>query len=136
MVNKVTLIGRLGADPEVKYLETGVAVIRIGLATSENYKGKDGNWVEQTEWHDVVAWRDLAERIGKNAKKGHLLYVEGKLTTRTWQDKDGNNRRTTEVVANMARSLEKREPNPNAMASHAPIEHAPPPVSDDENLPF
>ncbi len=135
MINKVTLVGRLGADPEIKYLETGVAVIRVGVATSENYKGKDGNWVEQTDWHDVVAWRDLAERISKNAKKGHLLYIEGKLTTRTWQDKDGNNRRTTEVVASTVRSLEKRESTGgNSMPPQ--VEQAPPPVSDDENLPF
>ena len=135
MINKVTLVGRLGADPEIKYLETGAALLRLRLATSEYYKNKtDDTWAEQTEWHDVIAWRDLAERISKNAKKGHLLYIEGKLTTRNWQDKDGNNRKTTEVVADVARSLEKRESGGNTMPPQ--VEQAPPPVSDDENLPF
>lgn len=108
MVNKVTLIGRLGADSEVRRLESGATVAKLRLATNESYKDKEGNWQDKTEWHSVIAWRLLAERAEK-FKKGALLYIEGKLTTRKWQDKDGNDRYTTEVVANYMRLLDKRE---------------------------
>ena len=108
-LNKVLLIGRLGRDPEVRYLENGVAVAKFSLATSESYKDKDGNWQEQTEWHDIVLWRFLAERAEKQLTKGRLIYVEGKLTHRKWQDQDGNNRRTTEVVAQSFKTLDKRD---------------------------
>ena len=110
MVNKVTLIGRLGSDPEIRTLESGVAVGRFSVATSENYKDRAGEWQEQTEWHDVVVWRAAAERAQRVLAKGVMLYVEGKLTHRKWQDKDGNNRKTTEVVANYFRVLQ----NPTA----------------------
>lgn len=95
-VNKVILIGNLGKDPDVMTLESGVKFANIRVATNESYKNKDGNWVEQTEWHNVVLWRWLAE---KNIIKGDTVYVEGKLRTRSWDDKDGNKRYTTEVVA-------------------------------------
>lgn len=109
MVNKVLLIGNLGADPEVRRLENGAVVAKIRVATNESYKDKSGEWQTITEWHDVVLWRGLAERAETNLKKGYQVYIEGKLTHRTWQDQDGNNRRTTEVVANYFRSLTKRE---------------------------
>ena len=109
MVNKVTLIGRLGSDPEIRTLESGVAVGRFSIATSENYKDRSGEWQEQTEWHDVVVWRAAAERAQRVLQKGVMVYVEGKLTHRKWQDKDGNNRKTTEVVSNYYRILQ----NPN-----------------------
>ena len=109
MVNKVTLIGRLGADPEVRRLENGAAVAKLNLATNENYRDKNGEWQKLTEWHSVVLWRWLAERAEQYLKKGSLVYIEGKLTTRKWQDKDGNDRYTTEVVANSMKSLDKRE---------------------------
>jgi len=111
MVNKVLLIGNLGRDPEVRRLESGAAVARISVATNENYKDKAGEWQTITEWHNVVAWRGLAERAERDLKKGGMVYVEGKLTTRKWQDKEGKDQYTTEVVALMLRSLERRESN-------------------------
>ena len=98
-VNKVILIGNLGKDPEVRYLDNGVAVANISLATSESYKNKQGERVTQTEWHDVVLWRGLAEVAEKYLKKGSSVYVEGKLRTNKWVDKDENTRYKTEVLA-------------------------------------
>tara|TARA_Y200000002_G_scaffold1837_1_gene1793 strand:- start:2425 stop:2808 length:384 start_codon:yes stop_codon:yes gene_type:complete len=98
-VNKVILIGNLGKDPEVRYLDNGVAVANISLATSENYKNKDGEKVTQTEWHDIVLWRGLAEVAEKYLKKGSSVYIEGKLRTNKWVDKDENTRYKTEVLA-------------------------------------
>lgn len=93
-------------------------VTKFSLATNENYRDKNGEWQTKTEWHDIVCWGPLAERVEKNLKKGNLAFVEGKLTTRKWQDKDGNDRYTTEVVSNLVKSLERREPGsagiPNA----------------------
>ena len=109
MINKVTLIGRLGNDPEVRRLEGGAVVSRFSLATSESYKDKDGNFQESTEWHNIVAWRDLAERAEKSLKKGTLLYVEGKVTYRKYTDKDNVERYVTDIVASTFRILEKRE---------------------------
>ena len=98
-VNKVILIGNLGKDPEVRYLDNGVAVANLSLATSENYKNKQWERVTQTEWHDVVLWRGLAEVAEKYLKKGSSVYVEGKLRTNKWVDKDENTRYKTEVLA-------------------------------------
>ena len=109
MINKVTLIGNLGKDPEIRRLENGAAVARLAIATNESYKDKSGEWQTVTEWHTVICWRHLAERAETQLKKGSLVYVEGKLTTRKWQDKDGNDRYNTEVVANTFRSMERRE---------------------------
>lgn len=110
MINKVILVGNLGKDPEVRKLESGAVVAKFSLATNENYMDKKTNeWQTITEWHNVIAWRSLAESAERNFKKGKLAYVEGKLTTRKWTDKDGNDRYTTEVVANVLRLLEKRE---------------------------
>jgi single-strand DNA-binding protein len=109
MINKVTLIGNLGKDPEVRHLENGSAVASFSLATNENYKDKAGNWQTQTEWHNIVAWRALAERAERDLKRGSMVYIEGKLTNRKWQDKEGNDRYRSEVVAYSLRSLEKRE---------------------------
>lgn len=109
MVNKVLLIGHLGRDPEVRRLENGAVVAKFSVATNESYKDKNGEWQNLTEWHDVVVWRHLAERAERDLVKGKLVYIEGKLTHRKYQDKDGNDRYTTEVVANNLRLLEKRE---------------------------
>lgn len=109
MINKVILIGNLGKDPEMRYLEGNVAVAKFSVATNENYRDKNGEWQTNTEWHDVVAWRGLAERAEKQLHKGSQVFVEGKLTHRKYQDKEGNDRYTTEVVANVLRSLDKRE---------------------------
>lgn len=103
MVNRVILIGNLGKDPEVRRLENGAVVAKFSVATNENYRDKSGEWQQQTEWHDIVAWRALAERAESSLKKGSMIYLEGKLTHRSWQDQDGNNRRTTEVVSNYFR---------------------------------
>lgn len=98
-VNKVILVGNLGKDPEVRYLDNGVAVANFSLATTENYKNKQGERVSQTEWHNIVFWRGLAEVAEKYLKKGDSVYVEGKLRTRRWEDKDGNAKYTTEILA-------------------------------------
>lgn len=109
MVNRVILIGNLGKDPEIRRFENGAVVAKFTLATNENYKDKGGEWQTMTEWHEIVAWRTLGERAESSLKKGMLVYVEGKLTHRTWQDQDGNNRKTTEIVASYFRTIGKRE---------------------------
>ena len=96
-VNKVILIGNLGQDPELRYTGSGTAVCNMRLATTETYKDRDGNMVENTEWHNVVAWSRLAEICGEYLKKGSQVYFEGQLQTRQWEDKDGQTRYTTEV---------------------------------------
>ena len=99
-VNKVILIGNLGKDPEVRYLENGAVVANFSIATSETYMDKNtGQKVENTDWHDIVVWRGLAEVVEKYVKKGHKVYVEGKLKKRSWQDKEGITRYSTEVIA-------------------------------------
>src|SRR6201996_1329519 len=97
-INKVILVGHLGKDPEVRYLEGGVSVTSFPLATSESYN-KDGRKVEQTEWHNIVMWRGLADVAAKFLQKGKLVYIEGKLRTRSFEDKEGVKKYTTEVVA-------------------------------------
>jgi single-strand DNA-binding protein len=97
-VNKVILIGNVGKDPEIKVLENGVRVANFPLATTEIYK-KDGNRFEQTEWHNIVLWRGLAEVSEKIVRKGALVYIEGKLRSRTWEDKDKIKRYSVEIVA-------------------------------------
>ena len=106
-VNKVILIGNLGKDPEVRYLDNGIAVANISLATTENYKNKEGEKVSQTEWHDVVLWRGLAEVAEKYLKKGASIYIEGKIRTSKWVDKDENNRYKTEIMADKMNMLSK-----------------------------
>lgn len=98
-VNKVILVGRVGVSPELKNLEGGNKVTNFSIATSEYFKDKAGAKQEKTEWHNVVAWGTLAEIIAKNVVKGSQLYVEGKMQTRSWDDKDGVKKYTTEVVA-------------------------------------
>jgi single-strand DNA-binding protein len=97
-VNKVILIGNLGRDPEIQTFENGVKKAAFSLATTETYKGKDGNKTSQTEWHNIVLWRGLAEIAETYLKKGHQIFLEGKIRTRSWEDKDGNKRFTTEIV--------------------------------------
>ena len=106
-VNKVILIGNLGKDPEVRYLDNGIAVANISLATTENYKNKEGEKVSQTEWHDVVLWRGLAEVAEKYLKKGASVYIEGKIRTSKWVGKDDNNRYKTEIMADKMNMLSK-----------------------------
>jgi single-strand DNA-binding protein len=99
-VNKVILIGRLGKDPETRYMPNGEAVTNVTLATSENWKDKSGVKQEKTEWHNLTFYRRLAEVAGEYLKKGSMIYVEGKLQTRKWQDKEGKDRYTTEILVN------------------------------------
>jgi len=99
-VNKVILIGRLGKDPETRYMTSGDAVTNCTLATSENWKDKSGEKQEKTEWHNLVFYRRLAEIAGEYLKKGSQIYIEGKLQTRKWQDKEGRDRYNTEIVVN------------------------------------
>jgi len=98
-VNKVILVGNLGQDPELRHTDSGTAVCNIRLATNESYKDANGEWVERTEWHSVVAWARLAEICNEYLKKGSQVYFEGNLQTRKWQDKEGNERYTTEIKA-------------------------------------
>ena len=136
MVNKVILIGNLGRDPEVRRLESGAVVAKFSIATSENYRDKDGNWQEQTEWHDIVVWRALAERAEQYLKKGMTIYLEGKLTHRTWQDQEGKNRKTTEVVADYFRILDRKQGAQQvASAAHQGMD-VPDSSSDSNDLPF
>lgn len=111
-INKVILVGNLGKDPEVRYLEGGTAVANFTLATSETFKDRNsGEKRTNTEWHNVVLWRGLAEITEKYLKKGMQVYVEGKLRTRQWQDKEDNNRYTTEIVADNLQMLGKKDEN-------------------------
>jgi single-strand DNA-binding protein len=98
-LNKATLIGNLGKDPEVRAIPSGAKVANFSIATTESYTGKDGQKVDKTEWHNIVMWRGLAEVAEKYLKKGSQVYIEGKLSTRSWDDKDGNKRYTTEIIA-------------------------------------
>lgn len=104
-VNKVIIIGRLGADPEVKTVTSGQTVARLSLATSETWNNAEGKKQERTEWHRVVVWGKLAELCGKYLSKGRQVYLEGRIQTRSWEDKDGQKRYTTEVVANQIQFL-------------------------------
>jgi len=106
-LNKVTLIGRLGRDPEIKYFESGAAKSNFPLATSETYTNKEGQRIENTEWHNIVFWRQLAEIAEKYLKKGSLVYIEGKLKTRSWDDQDGNKKYITEIEGNNLIMLDK-----------------------------
>ena len=121
MINKVTLIGRVGGEPDIKKLENGTTVARFSLATSDSYKDKEGNFQESTEWHNIVAWRDLAERVEKNLRKSALAYVEGKVTYRKYTDKDGVERNVTDIVASVVRGLEKKEATTEQTTTPAPF---------------
>jgi single-strand DNA-binding protein len=100
-VNKVILVGNLGKDPEVKYTSTGTPVAKFSLATNEGYKDKSGQWQDRTEWHNIVAWQRLAEIVGEYVKKGSKVYIEGRLQTSSWDDKEtGQKKYKTEIIAN------------------------------------
>jgi single-strand DNA-binding protein len=115
-VNKVILIGNIGADPEVRYLDSNKVVANMRLATTEGYKDKEGNRVTQTEWHNIEMWDDLAKIAEKYIRKGKEIYVEGKIKTDTWQDKEGNNRYTTKIRVTSLTLL--RGGNENQSADH------------------
>lgn len=140
-INKVILVGNLGKDPEVRYLEGGTAVANFPIATSENYTDRNsGEKKTITEWHNVVLWRGLAEIAEKYLKKGNQVYIEGKLRTRKWQDKEGNDRYTTEIVGDNMQMLGRRDDsNDNSSAqssgsaSSAQIDNEP---TETDDLPF
>lgn len=116
-VNKVILVGNLGKDPEIRYLEGNIARVSFSLATSEAYKDKAGNRAEHTEWHNIILWRGLAESAEKLLKKGMQVYLEGKLQTRQWTDKEGQKKNITEIVADHFLLLQRRD---NAANTPAP----------------
>ena len=144
-VNKVILVGNLGQDPEVRYSPNGGAIANISVATSESWKDKNtGEQVDKTEWHRVVFFRRLAEIAGEYLKKGSKVYIEGKLQTRKWQDKNGQDRYTTEIVANEMQMLDSRggsanfsqdEPAAASNTGSAPAANTPPADFDDD-IPF
>lgn len=105
MLNKVMLIGNLGADPELRFMPNGNGVATVSIATTERYKDKEGNKQEKTEWHRVIFFNKLAEIVGEYVKRGSSIYVEGKLQTRKWQDKDGKDHYTTEIIASEMKML-------------------------------
>ena len=139
-VNKVILVGNLGADVETRYMPNGDAVANIRLATTESWKDKDGNKQERTEWHRVIFYRRLAEIVGQYLKKGSSVYLEGRIRTRKWTDKDGQERYTTEIEATEMQMLggrsEQQEPAPHKEA--APDKKpSKPDFSDlDDDIPF
>jgi len=141
-VNKVILIGNLGKDPEVRYMPNGNAVANITLATSESWKDKtSGEQQEKTEWHRVVMFRRLGEIAGEYLKKGSKVYIEGKLQTRKWQDNSGNDRYTTEVVANEMQMLDSRGGSASFSGESAPAKTAAAPAPAvagdfDDDIPF
>ena len=108
-LNKVMLLGRLGRDPEKKYTNSGVAVCNFSLATSESVK-KGNSWEDKTEWHKIVVFGNQAENVSKFVKKGSLVFVEGRIQSRSYQDKDGNDKYVTEIVSNLIRFLDMKDP--------------------------
>ena len=107
-LNKVMIIGNLGKDPEMRYTPSGQAVTQFSVAVNRNYKDQQGEWQEETEWFRVVAWGPLAERTAENLRKGRKVYVEGRLQTRQWEDRDNQKRYTTELIANTVSPLDRR----------------------------
>lgn len=147
MVNKVILIGNVGAEPEVRYLDGGVAVANLRLATTERYRNKNGENVDQTEWHNIVLWRGLAEIVEKYVHKGMRLYIEGRIRTRSWDDQNGIKRYTTEIYADNMQMLSFKQDGDNgantprsynAPSSSTSASSSEPPMAPDDNddLPF
>jgi len=127
MINKAILLGRLGKDPEVKYTPDGVMVTTFSLATDENYKDKNGEKVQKTEWHRIVTFGKLAEICGNYLVKGKLVFIEGKIQTNSWEDKDGVKRSTTQIVASNMKMLDgKKDGEHEARAADGvPLEDVP-----------
>lgn len=130
MLNKHMIIGTLGRDPEVKYTASGTAVANLSVATNEKFKNKAGEWEDRTDWHNVTLWGRLAEIAGEYLSKGKQVYIEGRVQTRKWQDKDGKDRYTTETVGERMQMLggkaEKKEHK----------DEPPEPPFDDDSIPF
>ena len=137
-INKVILIGRLGRDPEVRYTPDGTAVANFSIATSTEWTDKgSGDKKEKTEWHRIVAWRRLGEICGEYLAKGRQVYIEGRLQTREWDDRDGNKRYTTEIVATDVQFLGSRESaGPREPYGGPPPSEPPYGDSNDDDIPF
>lgn len=133
-VNKVILVGNLGADPEIRYTPSGVAVANFRMATAETFKNKEGQKETKTEWHRVVAFGKLAEICGEYLAKGKQIYIEGKIQTRSWDDKDGNKKYTTEIIANVMQMLGSAKDASGAATSSEGADEIPP--SDIDDVPF
>ena len=138
-VNKVILVGNVGQDPEVKYTPSGVPVAKVSLATNERFKDGNDQWQDRTEWHSIVAWQRLAEIVGEYVRKGTKLYIEGKLQTTSWQDRQsGEKKYRTEIVARDLVLLGSRENGQNARAQS--VDHGsdtePAPAVVDDDIPF
>ncbi len=134
-INKVILVGNLGKDPETFTFENGVKKVSFSLATTESYKDKEGNKIDQTEWHNVVLWRGLADVAEKYLSKGSQVYIEGKIKTRAWDDKDGNKRYTTEIYGdNMTMLGGRRDDSQTSGNTSKPADVKVPEPEDD--LPF
>ncbi|RLB08957.1 MAG: single-stranded DNA-binding protein [Deltaproteobacteria bacterium] len=117
MLNRATLIGRLGSDPEVHYTQSGETFTRFTLATNQWWKDKEGNVQETTEWHRIVAWGKIAEICGEHLSKGKLIYVEGPIKTRKWDDEQGNSHYSTEIVLRSLKILDRKNQNTRSEAS-------------------
>jgi single-strand DNA-binding protein len=144
-LNKVMLIGRLGKDPDIRYTQDGSPVANFSLATSEMWTDKNGTRQERTEWHNIVAWRKLADLSKRYLAKGRQVYVEGRLQTREWDDRDGNKRRTTEVVASQMVLLGSRPEGGEAASAPSPVPYRAPAEAEepsggagitDDDIPF
>ncbi len=136
-INKVILIGNLGKDPEVRYTPGGAAVANFTIATNENWTNKEGSREERTEWHRIVAWGKIAELCGEYLSKGRTIYVEGRLQTRKWQDKDGQEKYTTEIVAQTVQFLGGRgEGTGKSGGGASPTMEAAAPMNVDDDIPF
>lgn len=140
MVNKVILVGNLGQDPELRNTNGGQSVATLRLATAEKIKDRDGNWTERTEWHTVVVWGKQAESVNTYCKKGKQLYIEGRLQTRKWQDKEGKDRYSTEIVAETVKFLggggEARSESPRSESRPSTSRNDALPMDDDSEIPF
>ena len=135
-VNKVMLIGNLGKDPELRYTTSGVAVATFSLATSDSWKDQDGNMQERTEWHNIVAWKKLAEICGEWLKKGKKVYIEGRIQTRSYDDKNtGSKKYFTEIVAETMIMLDGKGSSESGSGSRTSEESSAPAVREDD-LPF
>ena len=143
-VNKVILVGRLGQDPDVKYTPSGAAVANFSVATNRVWKDQDGAVQKRTDWHRIVVWRKWAEFSGNYLKKGSLVYIEGRLETRTWTDQNNVTRYTTEVIADILQMVGPKpdqaappvEAPPPATVQEAPMEPETPPDVAEDDLPF
>jgi len=135
-VNKVILVGNLGKDPELRYTASGTAVCNFSIATANKYKDKQGEWQESTEWHNIVVWAGLAEVCGKYLEKGKQVYIEGRTQTRSYDDRDGNKRYITEVVANEMQMLGKLEGGQDAHNEAKSNGYQPQPIDDSQSIPF